>query len=318
MADKYYKQILVLSGKGGTGKTSISAALSETIPADIVIDADVDAANLNLVLNNHIKSKHQFFGGKKAQIDSDLCSKCGLCEDICRFDAITNFYISQISCEGCGFCFHICPNNAINFTDSQSGVFYNSQIETGNDLYFARLFAGEGNSGKLVTKLKKSALENLTEAFNKKNDNSLNPIKWIVIDGPPGIGCPVNASLSGVDYVVMVTEPTKSGLHDLKRLIELLKTFKTKSGLIINKYDLNSEVSQEIKTLALNNSIELLSLLPFDRDFVKAAQNAKSIIEYKKSLGLESAHNNATSNNYINYETEFKSIFSKINFSITS
>ncbi|MDY0079448.1 MAG: ATP-binding protein [Ignavibacteriaceae bacterium] len=274
---KWYKQIVVLSGKGGTGKTTVSSSLAEIVSDKIVIDADVDASNLHLVLKHKEIERHNYSGGKKARIISEKCSLCGLCESVCRFSAIKNFQVDKVACEGCGFCYRICPDGAIEFVETKTGEYYESKLVDGSDFYYAKLLAGEGNSGKLVSELKKTAI------------NNINPdIKWIIIDGPPGIGCPVNASLSGSDFVLIVTEPTESGYHDLKRLIELLNVFKLKAGLIINKFDINSEMSEKIAHFAKECGIPLVGKFPFDYIFVKAVQKSKALVHesefYKKQF----------------------------------
>lgn len=269
MPDKHYKQIVILSGKGGTGKTTIATALSEIAEAKVVIDTDVDAANMHLVFDYYINSEYDYYGGKKAEINPNKCSQCGMCELVCRFDAIKEFKVSRTSCEGCGFCFRVCPDDAISFYESKSGVYSACELEDQSKFYYAQLLAGEGNSGKLVSEIKKKAYEQVKEN-----------VKWIIIDGPPGIGCPVNASLSGVDFVVIVTEPTQSGLHDLKRLINLLEIFKIPSGVIINKYDINTDMSNSIEKFIRPEGISLLAKIPFDKKFIKAIQNSKTIIEY--------------------------------------
>ncbi|MBK7499188.1 MAG: ATP-binding protein [Ignavibacteriales bacterium] len=269
MPDKHYKQIVILSGKGGTGKTTVATALSEIAEAKVVIDTDVDAANMHLVFDYYINSEYDYYGGKKAEINPNKCSQCGMCELVCRFDAIKEFKVSRTSCEGCGFCFRVCPDDAISFYESKSGVYSACELEDQSKFYYAQLLAGEGNSGKLVSEIKKKAYEQVKEN-----------VKWIIIDGPPGIGCPVNASLSGVDFVVIVTEPTQSGLHDLKRLINLLEIFKIPSGVIINKYDINTDMSNSIEKFIRPEGISLLAKISFDKKFIKAIQNSKTIIEY--------------------------------------
>ena len=284
MPDKHYKQVVILSGKGGTGKTTIATAFAEIVNNKIIIDADVDAANMYLVLKHKVNSEYDYFGAKKAEINLDKCSQCSLCESVCRFDAIKDFNVNKTSCEGCGFCYRVCPDNAISFEETKSGVYFECELEDQSQFYYARLLAGEGNSGKLVSELKKKA-----------NDKLKENIKWIIVDGPPGIGCPVNASLSGADLVVIVTEPTQSGLHDLKRLIDLLKIFKIPSGVIINKYDINVEMSGNIEEFIRSEEIPLIAKIPFDKMFVKAIQNSKSIIELDK-----------------NYESKFINIWNDI------
>ena len=268
-----YSQIVILSGKGGTGKTSFAAAISKLIKNKIVIDCDVDAANLYLLLKPKIEAEIEFYGGKKAEIDSGICSYCGLCEKVCRFDAIKNFKVDLISCEGCGFCVKVCPEQAISFETKKTGDFYSGELEDSSKFFYAKLLPGEGNSGKLVSEIKKAATENISEKT-----------EWIIIDGPPGIGCPVNASLSSTDFVVIITEPTLSGLHDLKRLLELLKTFKYAHGIIINKFDLNLEVTEMIIKLAQTNNVEVLGLLPFHHDFIRSLQMGKTIIEINREI----------------------------------
>ncbi|MBK7630323.1 MAG: ATP-binding protein [Ignavibacteriales bacterium] len=274
MFDKKYKQIVILSGKGGTGKTTVATALSEIAEDKIIIDADVDAANMHLVFDYYINSEYDYYGGKKAEINSDRCSQCGICESVCRFDAIKDFKVNRTSCEGCGFCFRICPDSAISFYESKSGVYSECELEDQSKFYFAQLLAGEGNSGKLVSEIKKKA-----------NGQAKGKVNWIIVDGPPGIGCPVNASLSGADFVVIVTEPTQSGLHDLKRLINLLKIFKIPSSVIVNKFDINIEMSKSIEEYLKPEGISVLAKIPFDKQFIKAIQNSKSIIEYDHTYG---------------------------------
>jgi MinD superfamily P-loop ATPase len=264
-----YKQVLILSGKGGTGKTTIAAALTDIAENKAIIDSDVDAANLHLLFTHQIISEYDFFGSRKAEIIEYKCSRCGICEDNCRFDAIKNFKVDRVSCEGCGFCFRICPESAISFSVTKSGIYSECELEDESKFYYAKLLPGEGNSGKLVTELKH-------RAENQIKEN----VKWIIIDGPPGIGCPVNASASGVDFVIIVTEPTQSGLHDLKRLIELLKIFKISSGVIINKYDINRDMSEEIESFIKSEEIILLYKIPFDRTFIKSVQNSCPVTLY--------------------------------------
>lgn len=267
----YFRQIVILSGKGGTGKTSVALALSDLAKNKIIVDADVDAANMHIILKHNINLKVDYSGGKKAEIDESKCTYCGLCEEVCRFEAIRNFKIDRASCEGCGFCYRVCPENAIKFDYAKSGEYYNSLLQDNSDFYYARLLAGEGNSGKLVSKLKEESLIHL-------NDNT----EWIIVDGSPGVGCPVNASLSGADFVVLVIEPTLSGFHDFKRLTELLKIFKIPSGAIINKYNLNEDITEQIENYLLNEKIPLIGKIPFDNSFTKAIQNLKSITDYDK------------------------------------
>lgn len=263
------KQIVILSGKGGTGKTTVSSAFAKLLEDKITIDCDVDAANLYLLLKPHSRNQFEYFGGKKANINPEFCTQCGLCESVCRFDAINNYVIDPLSCEGCGFCYRICPDDAIEFTETKSGNYFECNLTDDSKFYYAKLLPGESNSGKLVSEIKKSALGNVG-----KN------IKWVIVDGPPGIGCPVNASLSGADFVVIVTEPTQSGIHDLKRLIELLKTFSIKCGIVINKFDLNEKQTLQITAYADKENIPVLGNLPFDEEYIEAIKANKTIVEY--------------------------------------
>ncbi len=286
MSENKYRQIVVLSGKGGTGKTTFAASFAKLLSNKIVIDCDVDAANLYLLLNPSLSEERQFIGGSKAIIDLNNCSMCGLCEELCRFDAIKNFNIDPISCEGCGLCIKACPSNAIAFEANIAGSFFKGELEDNSIFYYAKLNPGEGNSGKLVSEIKKEAAKSLSP----KTD-------WIIIDGPPGIGCPVNASLAGSDYVVLIAEPTLSGMHDLKRLIELLNTFKYKHGIVVNKYDLNESITQDIIKYAKEKGTPILGLIEFNQDFVHSLQAGKIIIDYNPDI-----------------KTQIQEIWDRINF----
>jgi MinD superfamily P-loop ATPase len=268
-----YRQVLVLSGKGGTGKTTVAAALGDIVENKSIIDTDVDAANLHLLFTYQIISEYDYFGSWKAEINIYNCSQCGTCEYNCRFDAIKDFKVDPVNCEGCGFCFRSCPEGAISFHQTKTGNYLECEMENETKFYYAKLLPGEGNSGKLVNEIKQKAKEQIKEN-----------VKWIIIDGPPGIGCPVNASLSGVDFVIIVTEPTCSGLHDLKRLVDLLKMFRIPSGVIINKYDINPGMSGEIETFIESEKIRLLSKIPFSKIFIKSVQNSIPVTQYDVSF----------------------------------
>lgn len=273
MTIKKYRQVVFLSGKGGTGKTSFAASFSNLLENKIIVDCDVDAANLYLVLNPYIRSGTKYFSGIKAEIDASKCNQCGLCEELCRFDAIKDYTVDKISCEGCGFCVRACPQQAIDYSLNASGYYYEGNLEDGTPFFYSNLKPGEGNSGKLVSVLK-------SEALKKVDENT----EWVIIDGPPGIGCPVNASLAGSDFIVMVTEATSSGLHDLKRLINLIKIFEFPYGIIINKCDLNEEVTESIKKLAEENSISILGMVPYEQDFIRSLQEGKTVYEYSPKM----------------------------------
>ncbi len=272
-----YKKIVVLSGKGGTGKTSITSALSEKLDKKILVDCDVDAADLNILLKIESQVDRGYYGTKKASIDNDLCGGCGLCEELCRFDAIHNFSVDFFSCEGCGLCYHACPDNAIKFESVITGNQTEAVTEKGEKFYFASLMPGEGNSGKLVTEVKKEA--------ENGYDNQIGGD--ILIDGPPGIGCPVNASVTGTDFAVVVTEPTLSGKHDLKRILLLLDSFNISHGVIINKYDLNENISEDITRMIESKKTPLLGKLPFDYSAVEALQQKEVFYRFSPRLEAE-------------------------------
>ncbi len=297
MPDKLYKQIVILSGKGGTGKTTLSAAFASIINKKIIIDCDVDAANLHLILKPGVINSFNFSGGKKAIIDQEKCEECGLCQTVCKFEAISNYEIDQLSCEGCGFCFRICPYEAIKFSTTESGKYFECKLPDESKFYYAKLFPGEGNSGKLVSEIKRKALENIQP-----------DVEWVIVDGPPGIGCPVNASISSADYVVIVTEPTLSGIHDLKRLVSLLNTFKISTGIIINKYDLNEDITNQIFQYAKSEEIPISGLLPFDSAFMKALINGKNIVEINKNIRHKILDIFEQIEYHINYQTLKKQV----------
>ncbi len=268
------KEITVLSGKGGTGKTTITAALASIAENCIFCDSDVDAADLHLILQPEIVEENIFYSSWVATIANEECTICGICIEHCRFDAIhTNgtgkLTINPFQCEGCRLCERICPTGAISSEQSSNNHWYVSKTRFGT-LVHAKMGPGEENSGKLVTIVRKRAKEIANE----------NKTDYILNDGPPGIGCATISSLSGADMVLIVTEPTKSGLHDVKRLIELIHSFNIPAFAIINKYDINSQVSDEIQEYLKSQGIELLAEIPFDREMVEAMIEGKTIVEY--------------------------------------
>jgi len=269
------KEIVVISGKGGTGKTSITAAFAYLGGKDIVVaDCDVDAADMHLLMKPDFAKSEDFYSGEIAIINQDICTACGECADVCRFDAIpviNNQYIVQpLDCEGCGYCARICPVEAIKMEIQNVGRWYISNTRVGNILVHAKLGIGAENSGKLVAKVKNEAKQ-----IAKENNKD-----FIIVDGSPGIGCPVVSSLSGANFVVLVTEPTVSGLHDLKRVYELVKKFNIKTGCIINKSDINLHVSGEIEEFLKKENIIHFSNLPYDEAFTNAMTNGQTIVEY--------------------------------------
>ena len=267
------KELVVISGKGGTGKTSIVGALSKLFDKKILADCDVDAADLHLLLNPEIQYKEEFYGGKIASIDSSKCVRCGICKNVCRFDSISDdFTIDPIDCEGCGVCFLSCPHDAINFTDHLNGEWYRSNTLNGKMIH-ASMTVGSENSGKLVTKLR-------TESTILARDNN---IELIIIDGSPGLGCPVIASITSVHCCLIITEPTLSGLHDLKRVLDLTKKFRIKSFVCVNKYDINIDMTEQIKQYCSDNDIKVIGNIPYDLNVTKAQINGTNIIDYADS-----------------------------------
>lgn len=265
------KQLLVLSGKGGTGKTTVSSALIALSKAKAFADCDVDAPNLHLVTAQDIKPQTtDFYGFQKAIINTKKCLKCGLCEEVCRFNAIHDFAANISECESCAVCSEICPVHAIEMKDFSSGelILYKNEQKVFSS---AKLKTGSGASGKLVTAVKKQLKDN--------SENS----ELAIIDGSPGIGCPVIASISGVSMVLIVAEPTVSGIHDMKRIIETTKKFGTKCAVCINKFDVNESKSVEIEEYCNSIVVEVLGKIPYDKTVSIAVNNCKSIAEYPES-----------------------------------
>lgn len=264
------KQIVVISGKGGTGKTVITGAFAALAKNKVMADCDVDAADLHLLLKPDIKERYRFKSGKTAFIDKKLCTKCEKCISVCRFDAITeDFTIDPVSCEGCAFCSHICPTDSIKMKENIAGEWFVSNTRFGPMIH-ARLGIAEENSGKLVTLVRKKAKETAEE---NKSD-------FVIVDGAPGIGCPVIASISGADCALVITEPTLSGLHDADRVIRVTKHFGILPKLVVNKYDLNMDMTKEIERYCRDNNVETLGKIGFDKSIVDAMVNGKTIIEH--------------------------------------
>lgn len=266
-------EIAIISGKGGTGKSSISAAFASLYQNTMLADCDVDAANLHLIFNPKIETEDVFIGAESAVIDYDKCTNCGLCTRYCRFDAISfvnmKVTINEVFCDGCRLCANICPVQAITMHKSDKSRLYTANYRYGKMVY-GILGPGEENSGKLVNLVRDKA----------KNIADENKIKNIIIDGPPGIVCPVISTIIGVNHVVIVTEPTMSGLHDLQRTIQMTKEFNLKSWVIINKHDINIDMAEEIKNYCKSFEIEILAMIPFNSDVVNAMVNCKTIPEF--------------------------------------
>ncbi len=264
------KQITIISGKGGTGKTVITASFAALAKNASFADCDVDAADLHLLLDPKIKERHEFRSGLTAFINKELCIQCGKCREVCRFEAISDdFNIDDISCEGCAFCSFVCPAGAIEMREEVCGEWFISDTRFG-PLVHAKLGMAKENSGKLVSLVRQKAKE-----IARKQGH-----KWSIIDGSPGIGCPVIASITGVDYVLVVTEPTLSGLHDADRVIKVASHFKVPVKLVINKYDLNEEMAEKIENYCRDNKVGIVGKISFDKSVVKAMVEGKTIVEY--------------------------------------
>jgi MinD superfamily P-loop ATPase len=264
------KQIAVISGKGGTGKTVLTASLAALIKDKVTVDCDVDAADLHLLLHPEVKERHEFMGGKKAVIDPSLCQKCGRCAVHCRFKAIDkDICIDPLKCEGCGLCAHVCPFGAITMKDNVCGEWFISDTNYGPFVH-AKLGIGEDNSGKLVARIRMAAKE-----LAEKNNAGA-----VIIDGPPGTGCPVMASLSGVDRALIVTEPTLSGLHDAERVMQVTRYFNIPAQIVINKWDLNPAMAERIDKHFKAEGIKTAGRIGFNPAIVKAMVKGQSIVEY--------------------------------------
>ncbi|ACL70586.1 ATP-binding protein [Halothermothrix orenii] len=280
------KRVTVISGKGGTGKTTLSASLAVLSENAIIADCDVDAPNLHLLLKPEVVEKRTFKGGKLAVKNPDLCIDCGYCRQVCNFNAITpGFEINPIKCEGCGTCVAMCPQDALELKEVETGNVYISKTEF-LPMVHARLNIGAENSGKLVSEVKKLA-DNIAGREGKD---------LILVDGPPGIGCPVIASLNEVDLALVVTEPTKSGFSDLKRLLKVINHFGITPLVVINKYDLNKNISKEITGFCQDRGIEIAGKIPFCQGIVSALRLGKIAVNYNEAdrarIAIEDIWNN--------------------------
>lgn len=267
------KQLTVISGKGGTGKTTIMAALAALAKNAVLVDADVDAADLHLLLQPQIRWREKFVARKKAVIDAQKCDGCQRCMPACRFAAIIDLQVDPLACEGCGVCYFLCPHLAITLKEVESGEWFISQTRFG-PMVHAQLGVAQENSGKLVTLVRKEAIKIAQE----KN------YPLVLIDGPPGIGCPVIASLGGVDAALVVTEPSLSGIHDMQRILDLCSHFHIPAWVCINKADINLDNTQRIRDFCQEGRISVISEIPFDPAVTKAMIRGQTVIEYSKSL----------------------------------
>jgi MinD superfamily P-loop ATPase len=273
------KELVVISGKGGTGKTSLMAAFASLAENSVLCDADVDAADLHLLMDPDIKERHDFKGGGTAIIDKDRCIECGLCRDLCRWNAISEaFIVDPIECEGCGVCVDFCPETAIDFPVKTCGEWFISNTRFG-PMVHARLGIAEENSGKLVTLVRQEA-KKLAEK---------NKLDLLITDGPPGVGCPVIASVGGASAVLIVAEPTVSGLHDMERVAQLAAHFKVPVLVCVNKFDLNFDQTESIEKLAKENSITTVGRVPFDPVFTESMVQGQTVLEYVGNSKIRSS-----------------------------
>ena len=274
------REIVVISGKGGTGKTSLTASFAALAQNTVLVDCDVDAADLHLILQPRILHKEDFTGGFKARIQPDKCILCGNCKDLCRFDAVKveelrenngdcSYRIDPLSCEGCGVCAYFCPAEAMSMKQPVNGELYISSTRYG-PMVHAKLGIAEDNSGKLVAIVRNNAR---MIAEEKGCD-------IIIIDGSPGVGCPVISSLTGADLALIITEPTVSGIHDLERINELTRHFKIPAAVCINKWDLNPEMTDHIEEFAAEKDITVVGRIRYDSMFTKAQIMGASVVEY--------------------------------------
>jgi MinD superfamily P-loop ATPase len=269
------KEIVILSGKGGTGKTTIAASFAVLSRNSVIADCDVDAPDLHMLLHPSSIQTQEFKGPKLAEIDTEKCVECGLCQEACRFEAITDFRIDPILCEGCGTCAVVCPEAAVTMNERVSGEAFISKTKYGL-LSHALLSPGGANSGKLVTLVR----QNAKEVAEKGNCD------LILIDGPPGIGCPVIASVTGADMGVIVTEPTISGIHDMKRVLQLLAHFNVQPLVCINKHDLNLQNTIKIEGFCYRKGIDIIGRVSFDSIVTKAMVFETPIVEYSPKSGV--------------------------------
>jgi len=264
------KELVIISGKGGTGKTSLMAAFASLAKNKVLCDADVDAADLHLITAPRLQERHDFQGGHTAIINQDKCTLCGVCQDLCKWDAVSDeFEIDSIECEGCGVCFYLCPEKAIDFPLNICGEWFISDTPFG-PMVHARLGIAEENSGKLVSIVRKKA----KEIAEEKN------LGFILTDGPPGVGCPVIASVGGASGVLIVTEPTVSGKHDMERVVQLAAHFKVPAMVCVNKFDLNLDQTHAVEEFAKKNNVSFLGRIPFDPIFTKAMVQGQNIFDY--------------------------------------
>jgi len=264
------KELVIISGKGGTGKTSIVGSFAALARNQVMADCDVDAADLHLLLEPRIREHEEFFSSQSAVIDPERCTGCGTCREVCRYGAVSeDFVIDPIACEGCGVCVHFCPQEAIELRENRSGEWFISETRFG-PLVHARLGIAEENSGKLVALVREKAKE-----VARQEGRDL-----ILVDGAPGIGCPVISSITGATAVMVVTEPTLSGIHDMKRVVDLAGYFHIPVFVCINKFDLNQELTAQVETYCRERDLKLTGKIPYDPVVTKAMVQGRTVVEY--------------------------------------
>jgi len=267
----------VVSGKGGTGKTSLVGCFAFLAADKVLADCDVDAADLHILVQPRVVHEEAFTGGIKARIDLSRCSGCGACVEACRYEAISDdMVVSPISCEGCGVCFHVCPEHAVVLDEGLSGRWFISETRFG-PMVHAELFPGEENSGKLV-----ALVRNQAKVLAKKDRKDL-----ILVDGAPGVGCPVISSVTGADHVLIVTEPSLSGLHDMERVLTLVEGFRIPVSVVVNKYDINPRVSERIEKFAEGVGAGFLGRIPYDSSVITSMVQRRCVVENGASPAAE-------------------------------
>ncbi len=279
------KELLILSGKGGTGKTSITGSFAVLCNNAMLVDCDVDASDLHLLLSPELKEKHDFISGVTAEIRPDECTGCGACVELCQYEAISmtsdeKALVDSLTCEGCAVCAHFCPEDAIALNPNHCGYWYFSETPYG-PMVHAALKPGEENSGKLVSLVKQKARERAEELSRD----------FMLVDGPPGIGCPVIASISGADLILIVTEPTQSGLHDLERVLGLAGHFKIPAAVCINKWELHREMTEKIESFCESLGIPVAGRIPFDETVVEGLVQRVPVVKYKDCNASKSIAN---------------------------
>jgi MinD superfamily P-loop ATPase len=263
------KELVIISGKGGTGKTTLTACFAFLAKEKVLADCDVDAADLHILVHPKILHEEDFRGGVKARIDPEKCSQCRVCRESCRFNAISpDFVVSALSCEGCGVCFHVCPEQAVSLDEGMNGRWFTSETRFG-PMVHAALLPGEENSGRLV-----ALVRNQAKVLAKTQDTPL-----ILVDGAPGVGCPVISSITGADHVLIVTEPTLSGLHDMQRAMQLVRGFRIPVSVVTNKHDLNPEVTEQIEAYSRNAQAGVLGRIPYDPEVTHSMVQRHCVVE---------------------------------------